>query len=54
MLVLSAEGLEGPGCATLTNLFTVRQADPRRFVGTVPPARMREVCDALAIAAGCD
>lgn len=48
------EGLKGPSCANLVNVFTVRQADLRQFVGTVSPAKMKDVCQALAVAAGCD
>lgn len=48
------EGLKGPCCANLTNVLTVRQSQLRRFVGTVGPAKMRQVCDALAVACGCD
>jgi mRNA interferase MazF len=48
------EGLKGPCCVNLCNVFTVAQADLRRFVGTVGPAKMRGVCRALAIAAACD
>jgi mRNA-degrading endonuclease toxin of MazEF toxin-antitoxin module len=50
----TAEGLKGPSCANLTNLFTVRQSELHHFVGTVGPAKMREICQALAIACGCD
>jgi mRNA interferase MazF len=48
------EGLKGPSCVNLCNVFTVVQADLRRFVGTVGPAKMHAVCRALAIAAACD
>lgn len=48
------EGLKGPSCVNLANVFTVRQTDLRQFVGTVSPAKMKDVCLALAIAAGCD
>ena len=48
------EGLKGPCCVNLCNLFTVAQADLRQFVGTVAPAKMHAVCRALAIAAACD
>jgi mRNA interferase MazF len=47
-------GLKGPSCVNLVNVFTVRKADLHRFVGVVPAKTMREVCDALAIAVGCD
>ena len=48
------EGLKGPSCVNLCNVFTVAQADLRQFVGTVSPAKMHAVCRALAIAAACD
>ena len=48
------DGLKGPSCVNLCNVFTVAQSDLRRFVGTVAPARMRAVCRALAIATACD
>jgi mRNA interferase MazF len=48
------EGLKGPSCVSLCNVFTVRQTDLRTFVGSVSPSKMRTVCDALAIACGCD
>jgi mRNA interferase MazF len=48
------EGLKGPCCVNLCNVFTVSQADLRQFVGTVGPEKMRAICRALAIASGCD
>jgi mRNA interferase MazF len=48
------EGLKGPCCVNLCNVFTVAQADLRQFVGTVGPDKMLAVCRALAIAAACD
>ena len=48
------EGLKGPCCVNLCNVFTVAQADLRQFVGTVGFAKMHAVCRALAIAAACD
>jgi mRNA interferase MazF len=47
-------GLKVESVANLCNLFTVRQSELRTFVGTVAPAKMREVCRALAVACGCD
>ena len=49
-----AEGLKQTSCVNLCNLFTVRQKDLTMFVGTVGPAKMVEVCRALAVANGCD
>ena len=48
------EGLKHESCVHLTNLFTVRQSDLKRFVGVAGPEKMRAVCAALAIALGCD
>lgn len=48
------EGLKHDSCANLTNVFTVRQSDLRKYVGSVSPARLREVCRALVLACGCD
>jgi mRNA interferase MazF len=48
------EGLKGPSCVSLCNVFTVAQADLRQFVGTVGHAKMGAVCRALAIATACD
>ena len=48
------DGLKNKSCANLANIQTIRQRDLVRFVGTVRPGKMIEVCHALAIAAGCD
>ena len=48
------DGLKRSCCANLANLFTVPQTDLRRFVGTLGPEKMRQVCRALVIACGCD
>ena len=48
------EGLKHESCVNLVNVFTVRQSDLRRYVGTVSPEKMRQVCRALAISCGCD
>lgn len=47
------EGLKHPSAVNLDHLQTVEQARLSRFVGSVSPAKMREVCRALAIATGC-
>ena len=47
------EGLKQPSCANLCNLFTVRQRELSTYVGSVGPAKMRQVCSALAIATSC-
>ena len=48
------EGLRGPCCVNLCNIFTVAQADLRQFVGTVSLDKMQAVCRALGIATACD
>jgi mRNA interferase MazF len=48
------EGLKQTSCVNLCNLFTVHQSELRRFVGTVAPEKMREICRALTIACACD
>ena len=47
------EGLKHDSCVNLANLFTVRQDDLRRFVGSVSASKMQRVCRALVIACGC-
>jgi len=48
------EGLKHDSCVNLTNLFTIRRADLKRFVGVIGPEKMEAICQALAIALGCD
>jgi mRNA interferase MazF len=48
------EGLKSESCVNLVNVFTVRQSDLRRFVGSVRDEKMRRVCRSLSIATGCD
>ena len=48
------EGLKTTSCVNLCNVFTVRQGELSRFVGTVGPAKMHAICRALAIACDCD
>jgi mRNA interferase MazF len=48
------EGLKGPCCVNLCNVFTVAQADLRQFVGSVSIHKMQTVCRALSIATACD
>ena len=48
------EGLKTASCVNLCNLFTVQQSDLKTFVGTLSAGKMREVCQALGVAAGCD
>ncbi len=53
VLLGTDEGLKGVSAANLDHVQTVEKTRLRRFVGTVSPAKMAEVCQALAIAAGC-
>lgn len=48
-----AHGLKADSCANLTNVFTVRQSELRKWVGTLDPEKLDEVCLALEIAVGC-
>jgi mRNA interferase MazF len=48
------EGLKATSCVNLINIFTVRQSDLRRYVGSLQPDKMRAVCRALVLACGCD
>jgi mRNA-degrading endonuclease toxin of MazEF toxin-antitoxin module len=48
------EGLKGPCCVNLCNVFTVTQSELRQFVGSIGPPKMRAICLALSIANGCD
>lgn len=48
------EGLKLPCCVNLVNVFTVPQHELRKYVGTVPAGKMRDVCRALSIATGCE
>ena len=48
------EGLKKKSFANLVNVFTVPKNSLRRFVGTVSVAKMRAICEALAVAVGCD
>jgi mRNA interferase MazF len=48
------DGMKGPCAVNLHNVVTVPQADLGRRVATLSPARMRDVCLALAFVFGCD
>lgn len=50
----SAEGLKRTSCVNLCNLFTIEKRRLRTFVGTVSTEKMRQVCQALFVASGCD
>lgn len=47
------DGLKGPSCVNLCNVFTVQQSDLGTFVGALNAEKMRSVCRALEIATGC-
>ena len=47
------DGMKGPCAINLDNVTTVRQVDLRRYVSTLRPVRMAQVCTALAVATGC-
>ena len=48
------EGLKTDSCVNLCNVFTVQQRELKIFVGTLDPEKMKEVCNGLMIASGCD
>lgn len=54
VMVGVGEGLKKDSAVNLDHVQTVEQARLVRFIGHVGPARMREVCRAMAIAIGCD
>jgi mRNA interferase MazF len=47
------EGLKHDSAVNLDHVQTVERLRLTSYVGTLGPARMREVCRALAIATGC-
>lgn len=47
------DGLKHESAVNLDHVQTVEQARLVGFVGTLSPAKMRQVCRALAIATGC-
>ena len=53
VLVGIGEGLKHESAVNLDHIQTVEQSRLVRRLGHLGPARMREVCRALAIAAGC-
>lgn len=48
-----ADGMPATCCLTLDNVTVIRPALCTALVTRLSPARMREVCDALALATGC-
>jgi mRNA interferase MazF len=53
VLVGTSEGLKHDSAANLDHVQTIEQARLTRRVGHLGPAKMREVCRALAVATGC-
>ena len=53
VVIGSDEGLKRESAINLDHVQTVEQSRLKRFVGTIAPKKMREVCRALAIATGC-
>ena len=49
-----SEGLKRDSAVNLDHVQTVEQTRLVRYVGTVPPEKMQQVCSALAIATGCE
>jgi mRNA interferase MazF len=49
-----SEGLEHDSAVSLDHVQCVDRVKLIRRLGRLPPARMREVCAALAVATGCD
>lgn len=47
------EGLKHRSAVNLDHIQTVEKARLRRFLGTLGPESMREVCRTIAIATGC-
>lgn len=54
VVVGTAEGLKQLSAVNLDHVQTVEKARLVGYVGHLGPDKMREVCRALAIAAGCD
>ena len=47
------EGLKSPSAVNLDNVQSVERFRLKRYVGSLDASKMRAVCGALAIAAGC-
>lgn len=47
------EGLRHDSAINLDHVQTVEQRQLHRYVGSLSPAKMRQVCRALAVATGC-
>ncbi len=53
VLVGAEEGLKDESAVNLDHVQTVDQRGLRLYIGTLSEAKMREVCRALMVAAGC-
>ena len=54
VVVGATEGLKHDSAVNLDHLQTVEQSRLSRYVGGLGPAKMRALCRALSVAAGCD
>jgi mRNA interferase MazF len=54
VIVGLTEGLKRDSAINLDHVQTVEKANLKRFIGTVGARKMKAVCQALAIATGCD
>jgi mRNA interferase MazF len=54
VVVGEEEGLSKPSAVNLDHVQTVPQDRLVRYIGHLPPGKMRSVCGALSIAVGCD
>ncbi len=54
VLVGIDEGLKQDSVVNLDHVQTVEKSKLTRFIGTISRTKMKAVCHALAIAAGCD
>ncbi len=48
------EGLKNPSAVNLDHVQIVEQAKLERFIGSLDSGKMADVCQALAIAVGCE
>lgn len=47
------DGMKGPCAANLDHVHSVRKSDLTRYVSTLRPEKMAQVCRALSLATGC-
>ena len=52
--ISEAEGLKHESAVNLDHIQTIEQARLEQFFGSLTEAQMKLVCDALAVALGCD